>query len=134
MRTVLERRPIVLIFLALSVALVAAQSNVAPQEPVHKLAKKELRSLLKNARTASDHHQLAASYRQEVERLMKRSNEHEQLAEAYANRTIFEPKTSFPGGLLRHCREFATDLAKAAKDAQLLAEAHQALAQKAPDQ
>lgn len=108
MRTALGRRPIVLIFLVLSAALVAVQSNAAPQERVqHKLTKKELTSLVKNARTASDHRLLAAYYRQEAERLMKRSKEHEELAGAYANRTVFEPKTGLLGGLVHHCREVA---------------------------
>jgi hypothetical protein len=108
----------------------SAEATTQQRSERKKLSKKQVKWLNSNARTASEHEMLATYYRARAERLTKKSREHQELADAYANRTIFEPKTGIPGGLLRHCREWAADFSRAAKQANSLAEMHEILAQR----
>ncbi len=125
----------VLVVLAVCLLGIASSSSLSsqPTNPQSRMSKKELKWLIQNAKTTADHQKLAAYYRSQAEHLMKESRKHQELAEAYANRTIFEPKTGDPGGLLAHCREFAALEAKAAKEAQQMAAIHEEMAKESPN-
>lgn len=107
----------------------ATQSTAPELQTEQKLSKKQLKYLLNHTRTPADHLQLAAYYRQKAQQLRDRSAVHEAEAQGYASRTVFEPKTGIPGGLLRHCREWAWRYAEDARTAEAIAETHEKLAQ-----
>lgn len=92
------------------------------------LSKKELKALIRNPRTATDHRRITAYYRWKARRLLQGATEHQQLADAYANRTLFEPKTGIPGGLYEHCRHWAAVDERDALKMDSLAEVHDRLA------
>ena len=95
----------------------AVQSTAPELQTEQKLSKKQLKYLLNHARTPVDHLRLAAYYRHKAQQLRNRSAAHTAEADGYAKRSVFEPKTGIPGGLLRHCREWAWRYAEDAKKA-----------------
>lgn len=107
----------------------AVQSTVPEPRTEQQLSNKQLKYLLHNARTPADHLRLAAYYRHRAQKLRNRSEAHEAEAQGYASRSAFEPKTGIPGGLLRHCREWAWRYAEDAKQADALAAMHDKLSQ-----
>jgi hypothetical protein len=113
----------------LSLPAFAVQPTAPELQIEQKLSKKQLKYLLNHARTPADHLQLAAYYRQKAQQLRDRSAAQTTEADGYAKRTVFEPKTGIPGGLLRHCREWAWRYAEDAKKANAMAETHEKLAQ-----
>ncbi len=115
--------PAALLTLLLSAPLLMA---VTFQKPA--LSRKQVKALTKSAKSREDHQKLALYYRQRARSLREKSQPHEEMAAAYANRTVFEPKSSFPGGRLGHCRFFAEFFAGKAKEADALAEVHENLA------
>lgn len=109
----------------------AVQSTAPELQTEQKLSEKKqaLKHLLNNTRTPADHLRLAAYYRHRAQKLRNRSEAHEAEAQGYASRSVFEPKTGIPGGLLRHCREWAWRYAEDAKQADALAAVHDKLSQ-----
>ena len=107
----------------------AVQSTAPEPQTQQRLSRKQFKYLLHHARTPGDHLQIAAYYRQKAKQLRDRSSEYTTEADGYANRSVFEPKTGIPGGLLRHCREWAWRYAEDARKAEAMAETHEKLAQ-----
>jgi hypothetical protein len=107
----------------------AVQSTAPELQTEQQLSKKQLKYLLHQARTPADHLQIPAYYRQKAKQLRDRSSERNTEADGYANRSVFEPKTGIPGGLLGHCREWAWRYAEDARKAEAMAETHEKLAQ-----
>ena len=125
-------RPLAAITAALLTFLLSAPLLMAVTFQKPTLSRKEVKVLTKSAKSREDHQKLAVYYRQRAERLRDKSQEHEDMAAAYANRTVFEPKSSFSGGQLGHCRFFAEFFARKAKEADALAEVHEHLAKDVP--
>ena len=129
-----RRIPITLIIICLTL-LSFAPAYSAAVESKSNLSKKELKVLLKNARTPAEHRGIAEYYRQEAERLTASSKEHSELAESYAKNPSFpalEAKHGFAFGQgVSHCRRWARLDAEQADKATKLAALHEAMATKA---
>lgn len=126
--------PIMARLLLLSVVMIllpalAVESTVPAARPEPQLNNKQLKYLVNHAKAPADHLQLAAYYRDKAQQLRNRSAAHTAEADGYAKRSVFEPKTGIPGGLLRHCREWAWRYAEDAKQAEALAAMHDKLSQ-----
>jgi hypothetical protein len=97
--------------------------------------KKELKVLLKNAKTPAEHRTIAAYYRQRAEAFSKTSKEHLESAELRAKNPAFpamEVKHGFafgPGA--SHCRFWGSSDAEQARKAEALAVQHEDVALKA---
>jgi hypothetical protein len=100
---------------------VAAEGN-----PI--LNKKELKILLHTAKTPAQHRTIAAYYRQQAQALNAKAAEHSAMADQRVNgpRATIESKqgVSFGHGA-SHCRYFAKQYADQAKEAAILASAHE---------
>lgn len=93
-----------------------------------RLSKKELKALVATAQTPADHQKLALHYRAEASRLAAESKEHEELAAAYAKSpSAHDVKHPNSPPTASHCRTLAASYAKAAKDAEAIALAHEQL-------
>ena len=96
------------------------------------LSKKELRTLIANAKTKADHEKLAAYYKSETERLLADAKKHEEMADEYhRNPPMLASKHPMAIGE-DHCRYVAERLNEAANKTQALAAMHEQLAQGAP--
>ena len=107
-------------------AAVAADSN---------LSKKDLKVLVKNAKTPTEHLRVAAYYRQEAQQFNASSKQHSELATTYAKNPPFpalEAKHGFAFGQgVSHCRHWAQLDAEQAEKATKLAGMHEDMARKA---
>lgn len=92
-------------------------------------SKAEFRILLRGARTAHDERRIAAYYLNQAERFAQKAGEEQEISKEYARRTVFEPKTGYPGGMLQHCRELAFYDAQRARQFRNLAIMHERLAE-----
>ncbi|HWB84426.1 MAG TPA: hypothetical protein VG675_09825 [Bryobacteraceae bacterium] len=107
------------IFLATPVASPAAEQQM--------LSKKELKTLIRSANSASDHERIVDYYRSEAKRLERKRLEHEQeLAEYYKNPARYPGKYPTMGD---HCRGLAAYYQIAAQKANAKADMHSRLAQ-----
>jgi hypothetical protein len=123
---------LVIVFLTLvsfAPAYAAAAENNAT------LSKKELKALLKTARTPYEHRTIGAYYRQEAQRLTDSSRQHAELAATYEKNPPFpalEAKHGFAFGQgVSHCRHWAQVDAEQAEEATKLAGLHEDMARKA---
>lgn len=84
----------------------------------------------RNARTAEEHAAVAAAYRERAERLRKEAAEHIELATWWSSLAGGKTPATGTGRYeeAQHCRRLAENLLAAAKEADLLAEAHGAQA------
>lgn len=122
------KAPVVLVacLFSLTVAGPVRPQSSKPQQP---LTKKEVRTLIANARTAADHERLADYYRSETRRLMSEAKEHEHLARVYGDRTsLNDPNYYNIGRAARHCHNLAKDYSDTAKEAQDMAAIHEEIA------
>ena len=108
-----------------------AQTNKA-------MTKKELKVLLKTAKTPAEHRKIADYYRQEAQRLTANSQNHAAEAELYAKHppfTAMESKHGWAfGQSASHCRFWAKEYLEQAATATKLAGLHEDMAQKAEQQ
>ena len=118
------------IFAALVMSvLLAAVGSAAPKQK--KLSKKDVMELVSKANTPADHMKLSEYYRIRAEQLEAESAEHADMVKIYRAR----PKASEvkrPGATdtASHCQTLSENLAKAAKEARTLSEAHAEMAKK----
>lgn len=122
-----------LAIIALALSSFAPVSIAEKDKPV--ISKKELKTLLKNAKEPVEHRKIAEYYRQEAQRLTASSKEHSELAEIYAKNPPFpamEAKhgTAFGQGA-PHCKRWAELDAEQAKEAEALAALHEDMAKAA---
>jgi hypothetical protein len=95
------------------------------------MSKKEVKALLANASTPADHNRLAEHYLASAEKLDAEAKEHAEMAATYRARpTASEVKRPGAADTARHCELLSEDLAKAAKEARTLAQAHADMAKK----
>lgn len=108
-----------------------AQTNKA-------ITKKELKVLLKTAKTPAEHRTIANYYRQEAQRLTSESQSHAAEAEVYAKHppfTAMESKHGYAfGKSASHCRFWSKEYLEQAAKATKLAGLHEDMAQKAEQQ
>ena len=122
--TLRPRLTIAVVFVILFVGLLSVEGNA------QKLSRKEVKTLIATAKTASDHERLAAYYRDEAASLTAEESEHEEeLKEYYANSSRYPGKYPSIGD---HCRELAGYYKMAAHTALVMADVHGQLAKTSP--
>ena len=96
------------------------------------LSKDEVKQLITNAKTAEDHHQLAAYFNRDADKLEAEAVDHEELAKAYAkNPNGHESKHPMSASTAAHCRYFAQAARKAAAEDRAIAASHEQMAKAA---
>jgi len=119
------------VFTLLSVVPVYA----TPANGQRPLTKRELNTLLKNAKTPADHLRIASYYREEAQRLRSRSEEYLRQAAVYDKNPPFPALESKQGTAFGmgagHCRYWAKQDAEAAAKADAQAALHEDMAKKA---
>ena len=100
-------------------------------EKTGELSKKQLKELLSKAATPQDHNRLARHFEAKAQKYQAESAEHAEMAQIYrAKPTVSEIKRPMSPDTVAHCDFIAESLAKAAKEARALADAHKQMAQK----
>jgi hypothetical protein len=112
--------------LVLIVAMVPANGS-AQAAATQQLSKKELKTLIANARTPEDHERIAAYYRTEGEQLKAKQREHEEELSEYLKNPSSHPVPKWPT-MDQHCRQLIFYYSKAAQSAFELAELHDQMA------
>ncbi len=97
--------------------------------------KKELKALIKTAKTPADHLRIANYYREQAAKLTASSNDHVAMAKEYAKHPMFaaleaKQQASFGQGA-SHCRRWAELDQQQAKEAEALAVLHEEMAKAA---
>ena len=97
--------------------------------------KKELKALIRTAKTAAEHLRIASYYREQAVRLTANAKEHVAMAEEYAKNPTFaametKQQASFGQGA-SHCRRWADLYNQQAKEAEALAVLHEDMAKSA---
>lgn len=109
------------------VTLVLAPFVARADEPSVRMNKKQVKSLIANARTPGDHMRLAAYYRDEATRLKAQQKEHEKEAAEYYKDPARHPIPKYPT-MGQHCRDLAYYYGKGADSALALASSHERMA------
>ena len=106
-------------------------TNAVTVERPHELSKKEVTQLLQKASTPQDHARLASHYEAKAKKFEAEAAEHADMAKMYRARpTASESKRPMAPDTAAHCDFIAESLGKAAKEAHLLATAHERVAVK----
>lgn len=100
---------------------------VEPQAP---LTKKEVKQLIRTAKSGTDHMRLAGYYRFEQKRLEGEVAEHREMAAAYHKDISRQPVPKYPT-MGQHCETLVKNYAEAAKEAGQLAAMHEQMAKEA---
>lgn len=98
-------------------------------QPQEKLSKKELKTLIATAKAPEDHLRLAAYYRAQANDYLARKKQHEADAAVYDSNPSQYPTKPISAG--QHCRDWAGNDGRSAKQALALAEMHEAMARDA---
>jgi len=115
------------IFTTLALSTIFPVSSSAESKPT--LTKKELKVLLKTAKTSSEHLKIAEYYRQEAQQFSDKAKYHEEMGAQYAKNPI-PNESKFPANTFGtgHCRKFVADYQAKAKHAEDLAAQHEEMA------
>ena len=98
-------------------------------EPQRAITKGQLKSAIKNAKTAEQHQSIAAYYNEQGDRLLAEAKEHDELAVVYAKSpNPHAVKHPMSGATAEHCKYFAEATRKAAKESKELAKLHDDMA------
>ncbi len=119
-----------LLVLATGIAPAGGGAQVAPEQQAQKLSKKQLKTLIANARNSEDHGRIAAYYRTEGEQLKAKQREHEEELAEYLNNPSSHPVPKWPT-MDQHCRQLIFYYSKAAQKAFELADLYGEMAKKA---
>lgn len=123
---------LMIIFLTL-LSFAPAYSAAAEKNPTP--SKKELKVLLKSAKTPAEHLSIAAYYRQKAQQFTASSKQHSEVAETYAKNPPFPAMEAKHGSAfgqgVSHCRRWAKLDAEQADKATRLAILHEDMATKA---
>ena len=129
MTTHIRTSRVPLIYITATVALLSIAAGLWGQS-AKLLGRKEVRALVAAAKTPADHEKLAAHFRAEAARLTAESREHTELAELYARSpSMHDVKHPNAPQTAAHCRTFAELYLKAANEAEIMAKAHEQMAQ-----
>ena len=115
--------PGLVLALTLAVTLPAVAAQVLPDE--------EVAALIDGAETKEDHMKLATHYAAKAEDLAKDAARHEAMGKRYRNQPRTGRAGKSPGGMAKHCRRLTLALRNAAREARLLADAHEDMAEQA---
>lgn len=128
-------RPISLIVIVFLTLLSFAPPYSAAAEKTPTLNKKDLKVLLKGAKTPADHLRIADYYRQKAQELTASSKQHFELAATYTKNPPFpalEAKHGIAFGQgVAHCRYWAKRDAEEATKAEAVAARHEEMAKAA---
>lgn len=114
---------------AMMSVVLAAVGSAAPKQKT--ISKKEVMALVEKANSPADHKKLAEYYRIRAEQLEAEAAEHAEMAKTYRSRpTASEVKRPGAPDTTSHCERLSENLAKAAKDARTLSEAHAEMAKR----
>lgn len=117
-----------LVLIGVAVFASGLATAVEPQSP---LSKKEVKDLIRTARTPDDHLKLARYYRFEQKRLEAEVAEHREMGAAYAKDTQRQPVPKYPS-MGQHCQDLVANYTAAAKAAGNLAAMHEEMAKAKP--
>jgi len=105
-------------------------AQAATEQQTQKLSKKELKTLIANARTPEDRERIAAYFRTEGEHLKAKQREHEEELAEYFKNPSSHPVPKWPT-MDQHCRQLIFYYSKASQKAFELADLHNQMAKKA---
>jgi hypothetical protein len=114
-----------------AVAFALAVSGAGPERP---LTQTELKRLIMNAQTKTDHERIAEYFEAEAARYEVDAKDHADLAQFYKKKEIQDPALSNHPASLRafeHCDALFRSLQKAAEQARNLAAEHRGMAHEA---
>lgn len=112
----------------LVLAFFAATGLLRAQDSDH-MSRQDLKSLIANAKTPEDHERIAKHFDAEADQLEAQAKDHQELAAQYkANPSGQEQKHPMSGRTAGHCKYFADDVSKAAKEDRALAADHRQMA------
>ncbi|HSS96121.1 MAG TPA: hypothetical protein VLK33_03790 [Terriglobales bacterium] len=117
--------------LALAVVLTLVLSASSYAGTKASISKKEVKALIKNAKTSADHQKIATYYRQEAARLNQDSKEHAEMAAIYKDNppnAALEVKHGSGVEGVSHCNRWAELAKEEAKEADALATLHENMA------
>lgn len=114
----------------LFVLLFQASSPAGAVESKSKISKKELRSLIENAKTRQEHEKIAAYYRRQAEQAQAKVTDHEKMAEDYKKNPATHLHMKYPDPL-EYCRTLVRIYGDEAKQYTALAEYHEKMAKDA---
>ena len=121
-------------FVSLSFAVVLALAPFAvlsqTQQSPEQLNKKQLNSLIANAKTPADHIRIAQYYEAKAQDDLAQSSEHEQMAAQWKANPAGR-STKFVNGTVNHCEYLAKHFRADAAKMQKLAQTHQQMATEA---
>jgi len=117
---------------ALTIALAVVPGLVVPAGAKDKtMSKKEVRTLIENAKTPADHERIAQYFDAEAARYEAESKKHEEEATYYASHvqpSIGKNQGFYSREMQDHCPKMAAKLKEAAQEARMVAAGHRALA------
>lgn len=115
--------------LAALIGVISYAVSGAAAEPARELTNKEVKELLKKASTPQDHLRLAAHFAAKAKKYQAESAEHADMAKMYrVQPTVSEVKRPMAPDTAAHCEFISESLAKAAKEARAMADAHEKMA------
>ena len=119
---------IALLALVMGIVPVNGSAQAATQQ-TQKLNKRELKTLIANARTPEDHERIAAYYRAEGAQLKAKQREHEEELAEYLRNPASHPLPKWPT-MDQHCRGLISYYGKAAQNAFELVDLHDQMAKR----
>jgi hypothetical protein len=132
MKTARTNLSLALMFALTLASLMSAYPAAAQNQPT--ISKKELKVLLKTAKSPAEHQKIATYYRQEAARLNQSAKEHAELAAIYRQTPPNPAMESKHGSSVEgasHCNRWAELDAEQAKEAEALAVLHEGMAKDA---
>src|SRR5712692_3891213 len=119
---------------AVGIAMLAAVVSIPSGGAKSKsLTKSELKNLIANAKTPSDHERIAEYFDAEAAKYQAEAKEHDEEGDYYAKHAAFplnkaESQNLYAHDMPSHCRELAAKLREAAHEAHQLATVHREIA------
>jgi len=120
---------IALLIFVVGIVSVNGSAQAATTQQAEKLSKKELKTLIANARTPEDHERIAVCYRAEGEQLKAKQREHEAELAEYLKNPSSHPVPKWPT-MDQHCRQLIFYYSKAAQKAFELADLYDEMAKR----
>ena len=125
----------IVLFTVLLALVSFASAYSAAAENNATLSRKELKALLRSAKTPADHQRIAEYYRQRAQQFTASSKQHSELSASYAKNPPFPALEAKHGDAfgqgVSHCRKWAKLDAEEATKAEALAVRHEELAKTA---
>jgi|SRR6266567_2971258 len=120
------KRTIAILSLVFAIALVAQSQNTDSQQP-EKLGKKQLATLVANAKTPADHARLANYYAAQAQNDLAEAQVHGQMAADFQQSSAAS-SAKFATGTIKHCQYIQARLKQDAAKMQAFAQQHEQMA------